>query len=115
LPVPAPASAPAPAQQPVVAEHGERSAQVKTTVDTLVVEDLLQRANRQRGDGHYRDAEHTYLRVLAQNPSGAAAYAARVAAAAWRLERLSDAKGALRLYAEAERASPAGALSPEIH
>jgi tetratricopeptide (TPR) repeat protein len=111
-----PVLVPEPAQTPVKVEHSERPAsQGKTTVDTRIAEDLLQRANRQRGEGHYRDAEHTYLRVLGQNPSGAAAYAARVAAAGLRLEQLSDTKGALRLYEEALRVSPAGALSPEIH
>jgi tetratricopeptide (TPR) repeat protein len=79
------------------------------------VQDLLRRANRLRGEGQYRSAERTYLRVVAQSPSGAPAYSARVAAGALRIERLNDPRGALQLYADALRISPSGALSPEIH
>jgi tetratricopeptide (TPR) repeat protein len=78
-------------------------------------EDLLERANRLRGDGQYRAAERTYLRVVAQTPTGAAAYSARVAAASLALEQLGEPKTALRLYEEAARTNPGGALSPEIH
>ena len=78
-------------------------------------DDLLQRANRLRGDGDYRGAERTYLRAVAANPHGLTAYAARVAAAGLRLERFEDARGALQLYKEALRAQPAGSLTPEIH
>ena len=78
-------------------------------------QDLLRRANRLRGEGQYRAAERTYLRVVTQSPAGAPAYAARVAAAGLRNERLADPEGALRLYQEAERAHPRGALAPEIH
>ena len=77
-------------------------------------DDLLKRANRLRGAGDYRAAEDAYQSVVATNPRGAAAYAARVAAAGLRLERLADPRGALRLYADAERTEPNGALSPEI-
>lgn len=79
------------------------------------VQDLLRRANQLRGEGQYRSAERTYLRVVAQSPSGAPAYSARVAAAGLRLERLNDPRGALRLYSDALRASPNGPLSPEVH
>ena len=79
------------------------------------VQDLLRRANRLRGEGQYRSAERTYLRVVAQSPNGAPAYSARVAAGALRIERLNDPRGALQLYADALRISPSGALSPEIH
>jgi hypothetical protein len=78
-------------------------------------EDLLQRANRLRGDGDYRGAERTYLSAVALAPHGPVAYAARVAAAGLRLDHWGDARGALRLYTEALREQPAGALTPEIH
>jgi tetratricopeptide (TPR) repeat protein len=100
LPAPATEAEPAPAQ----AESGAGQ-----------VQDLLRRANRLRGDGQYRSAERTYLRVVAQSPNGAPAYSARVAAAALRIERLGDPRGALALYADALRTSPNGPLSPEIH
>ena len=79
------------------------------------VQDLLRRANRLRGEGRYRSAERTYLRAVAQSPGGATAYSARVAAAALRIERLNDPRGALQLYGDALRAEPDGALGPEIH
>jgi tetratricopeptide (TPR) repeat protein len=104
---PAPAAPAAPqarAQQQAAVEHGAAG-----------VQDLLRRANALRGEGRYRNAERTYLRVVAQSPNGAPAYSARVAAAALRIERLDDPRGALRLYREALRAEPHGALAPEIH
>lgn len=79
------------------------------------VQDLLRRANRLRGQGRYRTAERTYLRAVAESPTGAPAYSARVAAAALRIERLNDPRGALQLYADALREQPRGALAPEIH
>jgi tetratricopeptide (TPR) repeat protein len=108
----------APAVQPAVkTEPSERPAPgpAKNASEARVAQDLLERANRMRGEGRYRAAERTYLRVVAQNPSGAAGYAARVAAAGLRLDQLNDAQGALRLYDDALRASPAGPLAPEVH
>ncbi len=109
---PALAPAPSPAQpkpapqssaRPSASERGARA-----------TEDLLQRANRLRGEGHYRAAERVYLRAAAQGAGGATAYSARTAAASLRLEQLGDPRGALRLYQQALRQSPTGALTPEI-
>jgi tetratricopeptide (TPR) repeat protein len=100
----APATAQPRAEQPAAADHGGAG-----------VQDLLRRANALRGEGRYRSAERTYMRVVAQSPSGAPAYSARVAAAGLRIERLNDPRGALKLYSEALRAEPHGALAPEIH
>jgi tetratricopeptide (TPR) repeat protein len=100
---PAPA-APARVEQPVTSEQGGGG-----------VQDLLRRANALRGEGRYRHAERTYLRVVSQSSGGAPAYSARVAAAGLRIERLNDPRGALRLYSDALRAEPHGALTPEIH
>jgi tetratricopeptide (TPR) repeat protein len=64
-------------------------------------DDLLRRANALRGAGSYREAERTYLEVTSAHPSTHAAYVARVAAAALRLEHLGDPGGAVRLYRSA--------------
>jgi tetratricopeptide (TPR) repeat protein len=102
---PAPRAAATPAR---VKPHAASTADARS-------DDLLRRANQLRGDGDYRAAERAYQQAVTENPRGAAAYAARVAAAGLRLERLSDARGALRLYGEALQHTPDGALSPEIH
>ena len=124
---PAPAAAPgaAPAEQPAAVEPARPATEPRAPAHAATeprvparaggAEDLLQRANRQRGDGDYRGAERTYLRAVALAPHGPAAYAANVAAGGLRLERFNDARGALQLYTEALRTQPAGALTPEIH
>jgi hypothetical protein len=72
---------------------------------------LLERANRLRGERRWRDAEATYQRVVDLMPGSPEAQAARVAAAQLRLDQLSDAPGAERLFQEAERHG--GALREE--
>jgi tetratricopeptide (TPR) repeat protein len=119
-PATAPAARPepaaAPAAEPVTAAAPEAHATApRVPARAGGADDLLQHANRQRGDGDYRGAERTYLRAVAANPRGLTAYTARVAAAGLRLERFDDARGALQLYKEALRAQPAGSLTPEIH
>lgn len=74
-------------------------------------DDLLRRANALRGAGDYRGAERTYLEVTSAHPSTHAAYVARVAAAALRLEHLGDPGGAVRLYRSA--IAHGGALDAE--
>jgi len=74
-------------------------------------DDLLRRANALRGAGDYREAERTYLEVTSAHPSTHAAYVARVAAAALRLEHLGDPGGAVRLYRSA--IAHGGALDAE--
>jgi tetratricopeptide (TPR) repeat protein len=113
-PVEQPAKAAAPAPVTAVAPEQHATAP-RVPARASGADDLLQRANRFRGDGDYRNAEHTYLRAVAANPHGLTAYTARVAAAGLRLERFGDAAGALQLYKEALRTQPAGSLTPEIH
>ena len=115
------ASAPEPALRPaepaplaVAKPSAVRAPEPKSSV-VRVADDLLERANRLRGTGDYRAAERTYLQVIAQRPAGPAAYSARVAAAELRLEQLGDAKGALRMFEQALRSNPNGALAPEVH
>jgi len=79
------------------------------------VQDLLRSANQMRGAGQYPAAERKYQQVVRQSPHSAAGYSARVAAASLRHERLGDPRGALKLYRQALRARPGGALTPEIH
>jgi tetratricopeptide (TPR) repeat protein len=116
-PATAPAAQPAPAAAPAATTAAPEARATAPRVPSHAggAEDLLQRANRQRGDGDYRGAEHTYLRAVAANPRGLTAYTARVAAAGLLLERFDDARGALQLYKEALRAQPTGSLTPEIH
>jgi tetratricopeptide (TPR) repeat protein len=107
-------AAPAPAPAPSAIDDTSNTADARAAVGPREAQDLLQRANRLRGEGDYRGAERVYLRVVAGG-SGAAAYSARVAAAALRAEQFGDARGALRLYRDALRVQPGGPLSPEIH
>lgn len=84
-----------------------RRRRVRPTVESAPVmvaetaDDLLRRANALRGARNFREAERTYLEVTSAHPSTHAAYVARVAAAALRLEHLGDPGGAVRLYRSA--------------
>lgn len=74
-------------------------------------DDLLQEANRLRGQRRWGDAERTYLEVTSAYPGTHAAYVAQVAAANIRLERLNRAGPAARLFRAAIRSG--GPLDPE--
>ncbi len=74
-------------------------------------DDLLQTANRLRGERRWGEAERTYLEVTSAYPGTHAAYVAQVAAANIRLERLNRASGAARLFRAAIRIG--GPLDPE--
>jgi len=71
----------------------------------------LAEANRLRGQHRYRPALGLYLQVIERYPSSIQASAARVAAAAIRLEQFGDVQGAERLYRDAKTSS--GQLTPE--
>jgi TolA-binding protein len=73
--------------------------------------DLLAQANQHRRQRQYRRALHAYLEVIRRYPGSRQAEAARVAAAALRLEHLSDARGAAKHYRAA--ASGEGQLGEE--
>lgn len=73
--------------------------------------DLLQRANSYRRQRQYGQALKTYLDVAERYPDSRQAEAARVAAAALRLEHFDDAKGATSAYRAA--ASAQGQLGEE--
>jgi len=75
--------------------------------------DLLQRANRLRARGEWQKAERVYAEVARSSAVPHDAYAARVAAASLRLERLGDPRRALELFRAALREQPRGALAEE--
>jgi tetratricopeptide (TPR) repeat protein len=76
-------------------------------------EDLLREANRLRAERRWADAERTYARVFEEARGSDEAYAATVAAASLRLERLGRPAQALELYERALAERPAGALAEE--
>ncbi len=76
-------------------------------------EDLLLNANGLRSQGRWKEAESLYLRVIRAQPSSLAAYVARVASGSLRLEKLGDARGALRQFQAALRLQPRGVLDQE--
>jgi hypothetical protein len=77
-------------------------------------EDFLDDANRLRAEKRWRDADENYARVWQAAPNSSAAYVARVASAAVRLEHLHDPKTALARYRAALDQAPRGALLEEI-
>jgi tetratricopeptide (TPR) repeat protein len=77
-------------------------------------EDFLDDANGLRAEKRWREADENYARVWQVAPKSSAAYVARVASAAVRLEHLHDAKTALARYRAALEQNPRGALSEEI-
>jgi tetratricopeptide (TPR) repeat protein len=94
----APSSAPAAsAKQPAPARIGAASRQ-----NGAVAADRLAAANRLRSRHRYRDALALYSQVIAMDPNGIQASAARVAAAEMKLEQFGDIAGAERLYREAK-------------
>ncbi|HKP60845.1 MAG TPA: hypothetical protein VJV78_29150 [Polyangiales bacterium] len=128
-----PAAAPAPAPAPVVvkkpepadvpvevipdvqeADEGESNERARTsTVEHAAPEDLLQKANRLRSIGRFRDAAQTYSAVSERYPKTLSAYVSQVAAASIELEHLGNAGRARRLFERALREHPEGALDLE--
>ncbi|MBX3245959.1 MAG: hypothetical protein KF901_02115 [Myxococcales bacterium] len=68
------------------------------TMEADSADDLLRRANALRSQRRWAEAERAYVEVTSAHSSTHAAYVARVAAAALRLEHLGDPAGAARLY-----------------
>ncbi len=109
-PAPMPSVAPAP-----VLPIAEGPAQAETPrPEPRAAEDWLVEGNRLRAEKRWHRADQAYERAFQGASKSQAAYVARVAAAAVRLEHLHDARGALALYAAALRQAPQGALSEEI-
>lgn len=77
-------------------------------------EDWLVEGNRLRAERRWDKADEAYGQAVRSAPHGQAAYVARVASAAVRLEHLHDARGALSLYRAALREQPQGALREEV-
>jgi tetratricopeptide (TPR) repeat protein len=76
-------------------------------------EDLLQKANRLRTQGRFRDAAQTYSTVSERYPKTLSSYVAQVAAASIELEHLSNPGRARKLFERALREHPEGALDLE--
>jgi tetratricopeptide (TPR) repeat protein len=106
-PTPAPTAPEVSSATPAAADEAPAPAPVRDA------EDLLLRANRLRAERRWADAEQTYAQVLRAAPGSDAAYAAAVAAAALRLERLGRPQAALELYERALADRPGGALAEE--
>jgi tetratricopeptide (TPR) repeat protein len=76
-------------------------------------EDLLQKANRLRTQGRFREAAQTYSAVSDRYPKTLSSYVAQVAAASIELEHLSQPGKARRLFERALKEHPEGALDLE--
>jgi tetratricopeptide (TPR) repeat protein len=76
-------------------------------------EDLLQKANRLRTQGRFRDAAQTYSAVSDRYPKTLSSYVAQIAAASIELEHLSNPGRARKLFDRALREHPEGALDLE--
>lgn len=76
-------------------------------------EDLLQRANRLRAEGRFESAAETYALVYERYPRSLSAYAAQVAAGSIELEHLGKPNHARKLFENALRGQPRGALDLE--
>jgi tetratricopeptide (TPR) repeat protein len=96
-------------EEPELAAKPERSGRAVRGAP----EDLLQKANQLRASGQFRDAAQTYSLVYDRFPRSLAAYVARVAGAAIELEHLSNPTGARKLFEQALRDRPQGALDLE--
>ena len=99
-----------PASQPEAQREPERPARA---VGRGAPEDLLQKANHQRALGQFKDAAQTYAQVYERFPRSISAYVARVAAGAIELEHLSNPTRARKLFEQALREQPRGALDLE--
>lgn len=116
---PGPTPEPTAAEEPVAVDEVDEEATDAGTDEGSTSagrspSDLLAEANALRGAGAFAEAERTYLRAARVAPRGRTAYVARVAAAALRLERLDDPRGAIALYRQARRGQRGSALDAEI-
>ncbi len=114
------APAPAPSVEPIapaepIADAPESAPEVpeRARPSEARADDLLERANRLRGEGSFREADALYGRVAREHHRTFAAYVAEVASASLHLETLDDARGAERGFARALRLRPNGPLDLE--
>lgn len=107
---PAAAVAPAPAEEADPEAPADRSAAAERRG---APEDLLQKANRLRTQGRFRDAAQTYSAVSDRYPKTLSSYVAQVAAGSIELEHLSNPGKARKLFERALREHPEGALDLE--
>jgi tetratricopeptide (TPR) repeat protein len=123
-PTPQPLAAAEPAREPQVEavdpDEGEPAAtdtaerRSSTAARGAVApEDLLQKANRLRTLGRFREAAQTYSAVSERYPKTLSAYVSQVAAASIELEHLNSPARARKLFERALREHPEGALDLE--
>ena len=123
-PQPQPIAAPEAVEAPSTPPNAEAAPAETTTTSgpaarsrapsrTTAAEDLLQRANQQRTAGEFRQAADSYALVYERFPKTLSGYVARVAGASLELEHLSNAARARKLFEQALRDQPAGALDLE--
>jgi tetratricopeptide (TPR) repeat protein len=113
-PVPEPAAA-APLQIEIVepAEPAEPAVAERIEHVRTAPEDLLQKANKLRTLGRFREAAQTYSAVSDRYPKTLSSYVSQVAAASIELEHLNNPSRARRLFERALREHPEGALDLE--
>jgi tetratricopeptide (TPR) repeat protein len=120
-------SVPAPTREPTIVEAvelgtpgpiaaaaalSEPSERARTS-ERGAPEDLLQKANRLRTVGKFRESALTYTTVSDRYPKTLSAYVAQVAAASIELEHLGRPARARKLFERALREHPEGALDLE--
>ena len=101
------------AAEPAASEPSDTPRSRASAADRGAPEDLLQKANRLRTLGKFREAAQTYSSVSERYPNTLSAYVAQVAAASIELEHLSNPLRARRLFERALREHPEGALDLE--
>ncbi|HET6333553.1 MAG TPA: hypothetical protein VFG30_10090 [Polyangiales bacterium] len=107
---PAAAVAPTPPEEAEPEAPADRSAAAERRG---APEDLLQKANRLRTQGRFRDAAQTYSAVSDRYPKTLSSYVAQVAAGSIELEHLSNPGKARKSFERALREHPEGALDLE--
>lgn len=117
-PVAAPALAPMANAEPVTATDSDNTALQHGAAHPApsphaAPEDLLQKANHLRAEGHFAEARDTYAQVYERHPHALSAYVAEIAAASIELEHLGRPALAKSLFERAIRAEPDGALDIE--
>lgn len=103
----------APANAPQAASASLDAHEPAALTERAAPEDLLQKANRLRTLGRFRQSAQTYQAVSERYPATLSAYVAQVAAASIELEHLSRPARARKLFERALREHPEGALDVE--
>lgn len=101
------------ASAPTAASAQLEPAEPAALTERVAPEDLLQKANRLRTLGRFKQSAQTYQAVSERYPGTLSAYVAQVAAASIELEHLGRPQRARKLFERALREHPEGALDVE--